>query len=519
MLSFARQNKTLSAQMIRNVVFGGLRTVLIAPIPFLLTPFILRKIGPRGYGTWAIFLSINALTSLVDMGLLGTLSKHIAEYFARQDYARLNRLLNTGLLLFVLLASLVGAVLWASSSAVTKLLFHGSEVGHGELLYLFHCALALIWVNVVMLFSSSVTSGLQRLDLSNVLTAFNLLISAVLGAIFLTLGWGIRGLLYASIASAVITLMAYGWVIRRLLPQMVFDLRLADVEEAKKMFVFSLQVYLTQAASAVHNQTEKLLLALLVGVVPVGWYDMGSDIAMKVRSVPQLLLAPVVPAASELDARGESEKLVELYHRTHKYMACIGVPLVCFVLAVSGRFVELWIGPSLKIVAWPLSVLTLVGFFNLLTGPGYLILVGQGVLRPGLCAALVGVGLNVPLSFILIYKFGFGGALIGTSVSLIVASITFLYLFHRHTGNSIVRLLREAYLKPVSCSIGVLVILLLVVPVASLSWLGLLASALLFGALYVTLLLSVRFFDLYDWNKIEAAVPLARLAKRIVPVA
>src|SRR5580704_15660356 len=156
MLSFARQNKTLSAQMIRNVVFGGLRTVLIAPIPFLLTPFILRKIGPRGYGTWAIFLSINALTSLVDMGLLGTLSKHIAEYFARQDYARLNRLLNTGLLLFVLLASLVGAVLWASSSAVTKLLFHGSEVGHGELLYLFHCALALIWVNVVMLFSSSV---------------------------------------------------------------------------------------------------------------------------------------------------------------------------------------------------------------------------------------------------------------------------------------------------------------------------------------------------------------------------
>lgn len=519
MLSLAPQNKTLSAQMIRNVVFGALRTVLIAPIPFLMTPFILGRVGPGGYGTWAIFLSINRLTSLVDMGLLGTLSKHIAEYAARQDYVRLNRLLNTGLLLFALLASLVSAVLWATSSIVTKVLFHGSGVSHGELLYLFHCALALIWVNVVILFSSSVTSGLQRIDLSNVLTAFNLLSSAVLGAIFLTLGWGIRGLLYASIASAVITLVAYGCVIHRLLPQMVLDLSLVDVKEAKKLFVFSLQIYLTQAASAVHNQIEKLFLALLAGVVPVGWYDMGSDIALKVRSVPQLLLAPIVPAASELDARSESEKLVELYHRTHKYMACIGVPLVGFVVAVSGRFVELWIGPSLRIVAWPLSVLTLVGFFNLLTGPGYLILVGQGVLRPGLYAALVGVGLNIPLSFILIYRFGFGGALIGTSVSLIVASVTFLFLFHRHTGNSIFRLLREAYLKPVSCSIGVLVILFLVLPVTSLSWLGLLASALLFGALYITLLLSVRFFDLYDWNKIEAAVPLARLAKRIVPVA
>ncbi len=159
MLSPTPQGKTLSSKMIRNVAFGGLRIALVAPVPFLLTPFILNRIGVRGYGTWALFVSINSLTSLVDMGLLGTLSKYVAEYYALRDYTRLNRLLNTGLVLFVSLASLVVVVLWLFSRMAVTLLFHGSEMSGRELLYLFHCATVLIWINLVTMLSASVTSG------------------------------------------------------------------------------------------------------------------------------------------------------------------------------------------------------------------------------------------------------------------------------------------------------------------------------------------------------------------------
>src|SRR6266404_8706201 len=55
----ARQERLLSDRIIRNVIFGGLRSVLVAPVPFLLTPLILTKIGAGGYGTWAVFLAIN----------------------------------------------------------------------------------------------------------------------------------------------------------------------------------------------------------------------------------------------------------------------------------------------------------------------------------------------------------------------------------------------------------------------------------------------------------------------------
>lgn len=104
--------RPLGTKVIRNVLFGGMR-FLVAPIPFVMTPLILHKIGVAGYGTWAVFLAINGLTSLADLGLVGTLSKFVAEYYAKRDFPALARLLNSGLSLFLLLDLVISATLWA----------------------------------------------------------------------------------------------------------------------------------------------------------------------------------------------------------------------------------------------------------------------------------------------------------------------------------------------------------------------------------------------------------------------
>lgn len=519
MVLLAQENRPLSAKMIRNVAFGGVRALLVAPVPFLMTPLILSRIGTRGYGTWAVLATMNSLTSLADLGLLGTLSKYVAEYYAHRDFVQLNSLLNTGFAVFAGLASLIVVLFWIASSTVVRLLFRGSALTTPDLLFLFHCSLVLIWLNLVTFLSSSVTSGLQRLDITNVMAAFNVVFGALAGAFFLLKGWGVRGLLYGNISSAALTLLIYSLLVRRLVPELTMNPLLAKLDEAKKIFAFSWRVYLVQAASGIQNHFEKIVLALFVGVVPVGWYDIASDTALKIRGVPALLLSPVLPAAAELDARGEKAKLVELYYRTHKYLGFLAVPLVFFGVTVSARFVELWIGPSLKFVALPLSILLVVNLISLMTGPGYMIFVGQGLLWQGVRSVLVGLALGLPLSVFLIFRYGFAGAVTGTSISSLTASILFVYLFHKETGNSLARLLSEAYMKPVLCSIVLLLVEFIVSPAIGLSWLGLAVQGCVFAIFYATLMLVAGFFDDYDWERIEGVLPIARLAKRILPVA
>jgi len=178
--------------------------------------------------------------------------------------------------------------------------------------------------------------------------------------------------------------------------------------------------------------------------------------------------------------------------------------------------VNLWIGPALGFVATPFAVLLLVNLLNLATAPGFMILAGQGRLRPGVYSGLLGIGLNVPLSIGLIYFFGFRGAVIGTSISMVAASFFFMYLFHRLTGNSAGKLVKEAYFKPLLCGAVLLTAKFLFFRASLHTWLQLFLGGIIVLVLYAAGLLLTRFFDRYDWIRARSALPIARVSRRMV---
>lgn len=513
----APEQKSVRAKLVRNVLFSGVRTLLLWPIPFLVIPFALRKVGTDGYGIWAVCLTVINFTALADLGLGGTLTKQVAQHYANEDLEALERLINTALVLYSLVAVVLVAFLLCTSGTFLSLLFRDSGTNRLELQRLWRYVLAIVGLNVLSLPLYSVVTGLQRMDLGALTSVFNTVCGALLTVAFLCLGWGVLGLLGANLATTFLTLLLFVWIVRKLLPQVGLNPLNSRWRHLRGILSFSLRLYLIQMASVIQNQVEKLYLARFCGVVPVGWYNIASDVGMKTRRIPELLLAPVMAAASELDARGDERRVRELYHRLHKYLAFVAVPLAVYVPGVSGRFVDLWLGPQLHMVTLPLTVLVWVNFLNLATGPGFLILVGKGFLRPAINATSIGLFLIITLSFVLIYKLGFSGAVLGILIAVLVATALFVYWFHRSTGYPFGRVLREAYVKPLVCSVVPLVILMAIAPPGRLGWVGLSAHAVAFAILYFSGLLVTRFFDLFDLEQVENLLPIARAARKIVP--
>src|ERR1700739_4449948 len=225
---------SLGTKIIRSVTFGALRYVVLVPIPFVMTPFILHKIGVAGYGTWAVFLAINSMTSLADLGLVGTLSKFVAEYYAHRDFTALSRLLSSAIALFSLLAIAAACLVGGATPLLIAALFRGSSVAHAELAFLLRCFLILIVANILGLLLSSITSGLQRMDLTYIMSAVNILVSAVGGGLLLLRGWGLRGLVYAYAGAAVLTLLGYIVIVKKLLPQVSLNPLRFELSEARK---------------------------------------------------------------------------------------------------------------------------------------------------------------------------------------------------------------------------------------------------------------------------------------------
>ena len=509
----------LGAKVTRNVIYTAARSIILAPLPFLLVPYFLKKLGSAGYGTWAVFLAVNGMTSLADFGLVTSISKHVAQYYALKDFRALGQLISTSLLLYLGIAIAVAGFLWASSRVLVAALFRNSTLPGAELMSLWKYLIFLVFANILTLLFSSMIIGLQRMDLTTGINSMNLLLSAGLSVTFLHQGLGLRGILYGYATAAWVVTILYAYIVRRLLPEVRLKVAFCRWEVAREILSFSSKAYVTQVAVAIHYQIEKFYLARFVGVVPVGWYDISSDLALKLRGIPGLVLTPIMPAASELDAREDHGKLVSLYFRAHKYLAFIGIPLVVYTVLVSRHFVELWLGPSLGVIAIPLSALLITNFVTLTTGPGFLILMGRGKLWPGLYTAILGIVLNLTLSYGLIRAYGFQGAVIGTAVSLCCAAGFFLIRFQNELHASLLELAKIAYLKPLISALLVAAGGLFFLRIIATSWVGLFAGALVFGTAYSLLLLLFRFFDSADLAIADRVVQVPAFIRRVVPKA
>lgn len=507
----------LSAKVARNVIYNSARSIILAPLPFLTIPFFLRKLGAGGYGTWAVFLAVNAMTSLADLGLVTSVSKHVAQYYANRDYRALGQLVSTGLALYLAIATAVGAVLWAGSQFFVFAFFRNSPTPLLQLFSLWRVLVLLVMANVLVLFFSSIVAGLQRMDLTTAMSSLNTLTSALLSVALLYGGLGLKGMLWGYVVSAWIVAVLYSYLVWRLLPEARWRLRSCSTAVAREILSFSAKAYVTQVAVAIHNQIEKFYLAHFVGVIPVGWFDISSDLALKFRTIPSLFLNPVMPAASELDARKGEKQLLNLYFRVHKYIALVGVPLGVFVVLLSKSFVSLWVGSSFSMIAGSLSALLATNLFNLTTGPGFLILMGRGKLGPGVYSALLGIFLNVSLSFVLIRLYGFQGAVIGTSFSLFLASVYFHIKFQHETGTSLLQIAKSAYAKPTLAAMLSGSILFAFFRGPNASWVGLITGAFVFGATYFLLLLLLKFFDNFDLSLVNTVVHVPAFIRRIVP--
>jgi len=511
--------KPLGLKMVRGVVFSLTRKMVAGPLFLLLVPFTLHKVGATGYGTWAILMTLINISLFLDWGLGESVIKHIAEYNGKKDIELTQRLLNATFALYLLIATLTVCLLGFGSHFIVGQLFHGpSDQIISQVLTLWPLLLLIVAADVLARPFSSAINGLQRIDLANVVLFVQSLINAGFTIAFLLAGAKLGGLLLATLLSSLFNLIACAAITRKLLPAIVPNPLRCDLPMLKQICTFSLALFSGRAMVMIQGQLEKLYLARFVGVVQVGWYEVASESASKVRRLPDQLLSPVMAAASELHAADEQDKLRELYFRINKYFAVSAIPFVVFALFSAKALMKLWLGPGLVAIAVPFAGLVIGNLFLQVGAPIHAVLVGRGILRPGVYGALVTGALNIVLSYIFIRRWGFAGAMLGTTLSMVLGSIYFFAAAAPHFEIPLYQTLFRAYLKPVLCSFAAALAMWPVRSMGPSGWRDLLGGVGVFGIVYLAGLLLTRFFDSFDLTKAERYLPIFRFARRMMPL-
>lgn len=422
----------IAPRLARNSLYFAIKSAIALALMLLVMPYAIRVLGKEVYGIWALAGVVTSYAQLSDFGIAESVIKYAAEYRARRDGAAINRLINTVIVTHLLLALVVGWLLWLLLPFVASNILRIPLSLQEEAVLIFRLSVVVFFVNMVTGVFASLIIATQQMGYVTTVNIISACMGALGAIVFLSQGFGLRGLIMTNAGVALIAAILNVWFAYRLTPGLrINPVRWADKGMFKHILGYSWKTQTSNLAQLLIFQFDRILLSRYLGLEAVTYYEVGSNAAMYVRTFVMALFSPILPAASELQANEERQLLVGLYQRAFKFAVLIAVPLLFLVAGLAYPFVSLWMGAGFELSALTLQLLMPIYLVNILTGPGMFLLNGIGSPEVAMRAAVIAGITNLFFCLTLIKTVGYFGLIAGIGISLLIAAFYFFTSLHR----------------------------------------------------------------------------------------
>jgi O-antigen/teichoic acid export membrane protein len=233
-------------------------------------------------------------------------------------------------------------------------------------------------------------------------------------------------------------------------------------------------------------------------VVP---YELGLRVTTSGFTFAQLVLVAILPEASAMHTRAESERLQALHQRAGRFVSAVAAVLAAAMIGSAAPLFTAWLGhedASATLALRGLAIASYAGVVGGITGA-----IGRGVGKIGIELewSTVALVIHLGLGMWLVPRMGLAGALIAVAVANFVAALWFVTRLRRSLGWPVGRLLWEPFTVPVGAmALGAWLgsRLAAAIPVP---WWGLATSAAVASGVTFVILLLFRYVE---WREIAS---------------
>jgi O-antigen/teichoic acid export membrane protein len=419
--------------------------VVILGTGFLLSPFVLGRVGASDYGLWVLVTSLTGYASVLEFGISTAVVKYVAEYRTRGERSEAAALVATALSLYTVLGLLAVAVSVILAMLLPRIIQipPGDEDKAVRLVLLAGVGLG---ISIPATTVVAVLRGLQRFDLLNLLYVINTLFSAAATIAVLLLGWGVVGIAVAAIPVTILTQLPGLYLIRRADPQMQLGWRGARLGLVRTVTGFSFSLFAMQVARQLILRTDELVIATSLPIRSVTPYSFGR----RLGEIPNLLanqfIRTLMPLASGFHAAADWNRLRALFVSGIRLALAISMPIAVILSVLGSSLLSVWIGAEYA-AYWPVVLLislSSVAMISLYPAGSLL----QGMAKHHILAitSIVTGIFNVALSFFLVRRVGLIGVAVGTLVPALLEALVVMPYTMRVIGVDRQRVLKEGIL-------------------------------------------------------------------------
>ena len=265
----------LRERLIRNTVYGIGGRILGLAVTFVLTPFVVSRLGTEVYGIYALASVLTGYLALLDLGLGTGYVKYVAEAAARDDEAGVNEVLATGFWSYLGFGLLL-FLGWLPIATRVPGWLGIAEPLRPLAARAFTVAVGVLALSGAAAAFRAVLYGLQRIDLATRVGVWLTLPRLLLTLAVLHAGHGLLGLVTADLALFLAGTAVMAAASLRVWPRLTLSPRRASVACLRRLVGYGAQLQVSRLAEMANFQLDKLLLSRFVGLRSVTDYDLGA---------------------------------------------------------------------------------------------------------------------------------------------------------------------------------------------------------------------------------------------------
>ena len=163
-------------------------------------------------------------------------------------------------------------------------------------------------------------------------------------------------------------------------------------------------------------QIDILILSAIGSTLSVGLFSAPYKVVQSINMLPLAISMPLFPFYSRL-AKSSSKELFAAYEKSLRLMCLLSIPLVVILAAFSHSIVSLVFGREFQRSHAALEILSVTILFLFPTSQFIYLFSALGRQRLYTICSLVSLGANILIDFILIPRFDFIGACLGTLIA------------------------------------------------------------------------------------------------------
>jgi O-antigen/teichoic acid export membrane protein len=404
----------------RNVVTSYLSTLVSSVQVLLVTPLLVRGLGPERYGIWSLVASLAVFTILLDLGLASATTRYVAHYEELRDRAR--AIQSVAVSFWILVA--LGVVGLAVGALLAPLFPHvfsvpGEEVASAVLVVLVVAAGATTFAGGAF---QGALAGLMRYSSINLIRIVATIAQATAYAVCIWLGGKLVALGIVLLTMTAAEVVARYVVLRRFLPGLRLSPRLLERRLAREMVGMSAWISSAQIATVVRYRIDTLVVGLVAGVTAAGVYAVGQLLFIAAERFIRPITTGFFPFSAELAGRGDRAGLRDAVVTGTRVSLAVAGPLCLAIILVAKPMINVWVGPEFDDAHVVVIYLAAALLLAQVSRTGLVILQGSGNVKAPAAIIWAEAAVNFVFSVTLGLLLGLTGVALATLVATVAVS-------------------------------------------------------------------------------------------------